>query len=228
MTETTRDNSLVLPSQVAAGLCLLLGFYGYVAGWAAWLLLLLVFAIPLAWLFVWLYTGRLKRYRFLVGIYSVAGAVALFEAWQHGQIPEAFAESLDLPKGRGKPNLYFEYDLPGVQYKLFPDHADSLMIRGIQSSFCVEEKSPFRDHPFCDDYTDAEISVVREWFEKALALEPKSSEDIYYRYVQILIRDDSPQAEIDAAAEKWRRLFPLSERYDPRDVFRVQRRPQSM
>lgn len=226
MTETTRASSLVLPSQVAAAVCLLVGCYGYVSGWDAWLILLLILVIPVAWLFVWLYSGRLKRYRFLVGIYSVAGAVALFEAWQHGQIPEAFAESLDLPMGRGKPNLYFEYDLPGVQHRLFPDHPDSLMIRGIQSSFCIEEKSPFRNHPFCDEYTDAEIRVVRELFEKALAQEPKSSEDIYYHYVQILIRDGSRQSEIDAAADKWRRLFPLSERHDPRDVFRGQRRSE--
>ncbi len=224
MTETTRDNPLVLKSKVAAGLSLIIAFYGYVAGWAAWLLLLLVFSIPAGWLLVWLYTGRLKRYRFLVGIYSVAGAVALFEAWQHDQIPEGFAESLDLPPGRGKPNLYFEYNLPGVQYRLFPDHADSLMIRGIQSSFCIAESSPFQGHPFCENYTDAEVNVVREWFEKAIALEPKSNEDIYYRYVQILIRDGVSRAEIDEAADKWRRLFPLSERLDPREFFRAQGR----
>lgn len=223
MTETTRENSLVLPSQVAAGVCLLIGFYGYVSGWAAWLLLLLVLAIPLAWLFIWLYTGPLKRYRFLIGIYSVAGVVALFEALQHGRIPETFAESLDLPTGRGQPNLYFEYNLPRVQFRLFPDHADSLMMRGIQSGFCLEDQSPFRDHPFCDDYRGAELRVVRDWFEKALALEPKSSEDIYYRYVQILIRDGSSQDEVDAAADTWRRLFPLSDRLDPRDFFAAQR-----
>ena len=223
MTETTRENSLAFPSQVAAGVCLLIGFGGYVSGWAAWLLLLLVLAVPLAWLFVWLCTGRLKRFRILVGIYSVAGVVALFEASQHGHIPKTFAESLDLPTGRGKPNLYFEYNLPGVQFRLFPDHVDSLMMRGVQSAFCLDDQSPFRDHPFCDDYQGAELRVVREWFEKALALEPKSSEDIYYRYVQILIRDGSSQDEVDVAADTWMRLFPLSDRLDPRDFFVAQR-----
>ncbi len=60
--------------------------------------------------------------------------------------------------------------------------------------------------------------LAREYFERAIATGDKSSEELYYEYVAVLIRLKAPKAEIDAAAEKWRRLFPLSKIPDPRSI----------
>ena len=114
-------------------------FYGYITGWPAWRVLLALLAPPTAGFIVWMYTGRLRRYRFLFGIYAAAAVLGGFEAWQHQQVPESFFKSIDLPEGPGKPNLYFEYDLPGVLFELFPDEPETLFLRGVQLRLCTDE-----------------------------------------------------------------------------------------
>ena len=204
---------------IGVGVGVAISIYGYIAAWPAWGELLALLAVPSAAFTAWMYTGRLKRYRFLFGIYAVVSLLAVYEAWQYKHIPESFAESIDLPRGPGKPNLNFDYDLPDVMLELFPDYPDTLFLGGIQSQLCSIADQFNRQHPFCQKYDDSEIKTTRDWFETALAKKPKMNQDLYYHYVEILVKSGAPQSEINAAVEEWKRMFPLSERPDPGRFF---------
>lgn len=196
--------------------CLLLAGYGYTTGWPAWQLLITLLSWPLAAFSVWMFTGRWKRYRFLYGIYGTLALAAVFEAWEYGRIPPAIAQSIDLPKPPGEPNLYFEYDLPAIEARLFPNSPDTQLLQAIQLNYCSSGGPLFQSHPFCSKYSDASSEAIRDLLENAVSKMPKTNEDIYYSYVDVLIRTNADQSKIDAAAEQWKKLFPFSKRPDPR------------
>ncbi len=210
--------------QIAFAICLAITIYGYSNGWPVWQPLMVVALVPGVAFVVWMYTGRFKRYRFLFGIYGTLALAATFEAWEYNQIPESVAKSLDLPKPRGEPNLYFEYDLPAVEARLFPDSPDTMLLQAVQLNYCTSGGPFFEQHPFCTKYKDASPAAIRGVLEAALSKMPKTNEDIYYSYIDVLIHTGAEQTKIDAAAEQWKKLFPLSDRTDPRT--KVQRPPQ--
>ena len=205
--------------RILFGLCAAVSLYGYVSGWAAWLLLLLLFAIPVRSFCSWMYTGRLSRYRFLFGIYMVVGVVSSFEAWQHGKTSESLLKTVDLPEGPGEPDLFMDYDLPGVLFELYPERSEVLFIRGFQIKLCHDDPLSSQQYEVCEQFKTADLSVVRKYFETALSLKSRTDENLYYHYVEILIRQGASQNEVDAATENWIRMFPLSERLDPRQAF---------
>lgn len=196
--------------------CIVLIVYGYTTGWPAWLLLITLLSWPLLAFSVWMFTGRWRRYRFLYGIYGTLALAAVFEAWEYGRIPPAIAQSIDLPKPPGEPNLYFTYDLPGIEAQLFPDHPDTQLLQAIQLNYCSNGGPMYQLHPFCSKYSDAGSQAIRDLLENAVSKMPKTNEDIYYSYVDVLIRTGADRQKIDAAAEQWKKLFPLSKRPDPR------------
>lgn len=206
-------------SWLAFAACLALCLYGYVSGWAAWVLLVLLLGLPFRWFCHWMYTGRLRRYRFLFGIYLAAGTVGAFEAWQYRKTPESLLKAVDLPLGPGEPDLFLEYDLPSVLYDLYPERSEVLFIRAFQMKLCQETPSAFQRYSICEQFRDTDLNTIREYFETALAKKSRTDENLYYHYVEILIRLNAPQSKIDAATAEWKRIFPLSERPDPREVF---------
>jgi len=199
------------------GLCIAVSSYGYISGWPAWLVLLILLGMPLSSIGIWLFTGRFKRYRFLFGIYGVVVVIATFEAWQYQTIPESLTKSIDLPPGPGAPNLFLESDLPRVLFELYPDRSEVLFIRAFQMKLCNDE--PQQQYSVCDQFENTDLSTIRRYFETALSQKSKTDENLYYHYVEILMRLQAPQSEIAAAAREWKRLFPLSERPDPRAAF---------
>lgn len=192
--------------------------YGYVTGWPVWQLLITLSSWPLAAFSVWMFTGRWSRYRFLYGIYAPLALVACFEAWEYGRISPEIAKSIDLPRPRGEPNLYFEYDLPGVEARLFPDSPDTLFLQAVQLNYCSSGGPLYQSHPYCSKYSDVSSEAIRDLLENAVSKMPKTNEDIYYSYLDVLIRTGADQQKIDAAAEQWKKLFPLSKRPDPRQA----------
>jgi hypothetical protein len=217
----TAGNSSRLWRRIAFGACAVTAFGAYVTGWPMWPLLLLLIAVPGLSFCVWMWSGRLRRYRFLFAIYAAVVLAGLFEAWQYRTIPQTFTKSIDLPAGRGEPDLFLEGDLPAVMFDLYPDRAESLFVRGFQIKLCSENTQAQRRYRVCEQYPNTDLATIRRCFEQALVLETKTDENLYYHYVEVLMRQNAPQDEIDAAAENWKRLFPLTRRVDPREVFAI-------
>ena len=203
--------------------CVLIAGYGYPVGWPAWQLCLILGIAPLLGLAVWLWLGRLRRYRMLFGLFGTLAVVGVYEAWEYDRIPTAVATRLNLPEPPGEPNLYFEYDLPAVEASLFPDSADSLLLKAVQLNYCTADGMPLHMHPYCLKYGAVDRTTIRETLESAIALSPKTNEDVYYSYVEVLKQTGADAAQIDAAADEWKRLFPFSDRNDPRTQSEPQR-----
>ncbi|MEQ9406965.1 MAG: hypothetical protein RIK87_04535 [Fuerstiella sp.] len=215
----SRSATMRMLRRLALGGCVMVSAYGYISGWPAWLLVVILLLIPFLSFSVWMFTGRLRRYRFLFGIYLVAGFVGSYEAWQYQRIPESLTSSLDMNSGPGEPDLFLEHDLPSVLYELYPERSEVLFIRAFQMKLCQEDRRAWQQNSVCEQFHDTDLSTIREYFERALRNKSKTDENLYFHYVEILMRLDAPQSEIDAAAREWKRLFPLSERPDPRTAF---------
>ncbi|MDG2129813.1 MAG: hypothetical protein P8K08_17565 [Fuerstiella sp.] len=218
MTESTVRSGRRI-NGITFGVGISVSFCGYVSGWPVWLILLTLGAFPAARFCWWMYHGPLRRYRMLFGVAVALCVLGGFEAWQYKTFPEALTQSVDLPRSPGKPNLYFEYNLPGVLVELFPDEPESLFLRAVHLRLCAALAHQGPGHPFCIEYDNPEMNSVRSLHETALARNPKTTENLYYNYTEVLIQSAASQTEIDAAADEWRRLFPLSKRPDPRTAF---------
>jgi hypothetical protein len=204
---------------IAFGVGMGISFYGYISGWPVWLFLLTLCAVPVAAFCLWMCRGRLRRYRMLFGFFVVLCVLGGFEAWQYRKIPESLTRSVEFPRSPGKPNLYFEYNLPGVLFELFPDEPESLFLRAVHLRHCAAQTLQGPRHPFCEEHENAEMNSVRRLHEIALARNPKTTENLYYNYIEVLTQSAASPSEIDAAADEWRRQFPLSKRPDPRTIF---------
>ena len=192
--------------------------YGYPAGWPAWLLLLcLQLPVLVAWS-VWVWRGPWQRFRMLWGVAVVLLISGSWELWTAGRIPRSVAESLQLPPGPGEPNLYFEYDFPAVGAVLFPGLAEVLLVQAVQLNYCSSGVPEFSKHPVCLKYPVRNPGAVREALESALRQQPKTNEDVYYSYIEVLRGTGAADSEVEAACAQWRQLFPLSDRPDPLSV----------
>lgn len=189
--------------------------WGYPAGWPVWLLLLCVLAPAILALTVWFWRGRLQRFRMLYGIFLVLLVCGVWELWLGGGIPAAVQSQLQLPQAPGEPNLYFEYDLPAVESRLFPGLAEALLLQAVQLNYCGSGLAGLSGHPACRKYASMDARAVRAVLEAALRQQPKTNEDIYYSYIEVLRGTGGSAVEIAAARAEWRRLFPFSERPDP-------------
>jgi hypothetical protein len=196
--------------------CVLIAGYGYPNGWPAWQLCLLVSCAPLFAAFVWLMAGPFRRYRLLTGLFGAVAIIGAYEAWEYGRISKPVAAALNLPDPPGEPNLYFEYDLPAVVSKLFPDNADTMLLKAVQLNYCTADEVMLQTHPYCLKYGPVDRSAIRTTLETAIATAPKTSEDVYYSYLELLVQTQADEAEIRAAGDAWKQLFPYSERPDPR------------
>lgn len=189
--------------------------WGYPAGWPAWQLLL-CFSLPLvAAVTVWVWSGRLRRFRMLYVVFLALLISGGWERWSGGHVSLLWSERLQLPRVPGEPNLYFEYDLPGVESRLFPGLAEVLLLQAVQLNYCGSGVPAFSGHPVCLQYPAVDARAVRAALERALRQQPKTNEDIYYSYVEVLRGTGGSVAEVEAARAEWRRLFPFSDRPAP-------------
>jgi hypothetical protein len=189
--------------------------YGYPAGWPAWLLLVWLQLPVCVASSVRVWRGSWQRFRMLWFIGVVLLVSGVWEAWTSGRIPRSVAVSLQLPPGPGEPNLYFEYDLPAVESRLFPGLAEALLLQAVQLNYCGSGLAGLSAHPACRKYASVDAAAVRVVLEAALRQQPKTNEDIYYSYIEVLRGTGATAAEIAAARAEWRRLFPFSDRPDP-------------
>ena len=214
--------------------------WAYITGQDLWLVLLLCTLIPGVPLYVRFYSGRFRRYRFLVGIYLVAGGASMFEYWQFGHFPENIAKTIDLPPGAGEMQGIRQFNLSHVLYDLYPQDTETLVRNAQYGPTCIGDDSSLdfsqmseeqaassretlrllrEQHPYCLSLQEEEKRSPRQWYELALSAQPKKHEEAYYHYVRILLESGAAREDVDAAAENWRRVFPYSRRLDPRDLF---------
>lgn len=208
---------------VVIPVCLLGGLLAFVRGAPLWQVLLLSVVLPVLILMIFQLAGTklLRRYRLLLTIVVLTLVLGVFEAWQHRKIPDKLLKALDISTGPGEPDLFLDYDLPEILWRLYPERGESLFVRGFQVKLCYDDQQAGRPLPaVCNQMTGIELRRVRKLFEMALQRKPKTEENVYYHYVEILMRLEASQSEIDAAASSWKQLFPESRRPDPRVYFR--------
>ena len=201
--------------------------FAYINGWDLWQVLTLCALIPGIPLYVRFYNGRFGRYRFLVGIYVVAGAVSLFEFWQFGHFPESVAKTIDLPPGAGDMQGLRQFQLSHVLNELYPDNPETLVRNAKYGPICVGDDTQLGEsvkvlreqHPYCQSLRELGNRSARQWYERSLERKPKKHEDTYYHYVRILLEAGAERREVDAAADRWKVMFPHSRRPDPREAF---------
>lgn len=218
-------------SNIVIGLGLLTGIWCYLQGAPGWLVLVTLAGVPLvAWGVSRMAGTELwRRYRFLLYIVGMAILCGGFEAWQHRKIPKSVLKPLDISAGPGEPDLFLDYDLPGTLTRVFPQRAEALFMRGFQLKLCFEDQLARRpSRAVCAPFREITLPEIRQYFEQALAKQTKIDENLYYYYVEVLLRLDAPQGEIDAAAQEWKRLFPRSLRRDPREEFAAARPGRAM
>ena len=206
---------------VIAG-ALALGAAFYLSGSPAWIVTLALVVVPcIAWVASRLTgTDLLRRYRFLLYVVVLALLCGGFEAWQHRKIPKSLLKPLDIAVGPGEPDLFLDYDLPGVLTGIYPERSEALFMRGFQLKMCYEDRVQNRTTPaVCRPFQTVDLPQIREYFERAIAQHPKTDENLYYYYVEVLMRSRATQSEIDAATQQWQHLFPRSPRPDPRKEF---------
>lgn len=207
---------------ILAGCAIAIGLIEYLAGWATWTVAVWLVMVPTAALLAAQLAGTelLRRYRFLLYILTITLICGGFEAWQHRKIPRSILKSLDISVGPGEPDLFLDYDLPGLLTELYPQRSEALFMRGFQLKMCYEDRLELRPSgAVCSQFREVDLPAIRDFFEAALRQHSRTDENLYYHYVEVLIRMNALESEIDAAAKEWKRLFPQSRRRDPRLEF---------
>ena len=146
---------------------------------------------------------KLRPFRFLIVVYASMFAVSI---WENSHRDDAVDLMLS-----PHPNF------TSTVFELYPGRAEPLYMRAIQAGLCAEKRYPVP--VVCGEFNSWRIKdEVNDIFQLGLKTGVKHIEGIYYEYVQFLVVSGSTKSEIDAAYEKWRTNFPLSQLPDPRQV----------
>ena len=107
----------------------------------------------------------------------------------------------------GKPSDYLEadYNIADVSTEIYPERALSFYYQAQQAAYCNEPGS--RQFEVCRSRGPAEPGEIRGLLEAALATGNRSIEEAMYNYAWVLVQEDAPSDEIDAAVETWRRAI---------------------
>lgn len=154
--------------------------------------------------------GWLREHKLLLVVYGAALALAAFEL-----------NDPSLRPGRpDDPEIYLEPDvnIADVSAELYPDRALSLYYRAYQASLCSDPG--VAASAVCRQRGPVAPGEVRQLLERSLRTGNRSVELAEYNYVMVLLQENAPKSEVDAAVRRWRLDYPSSERSDPRLVYR--------
>lgn len=123
--------------------------------------------------------------------------------WHYYRLPILFCAAAALEIGRTQfstPEFEVEADRAAdrVLESRYPELPRSIYQRGLRA------------------LQDRELHLAKRSFEKALSAGYYTNESLLHNYALLLIALREPPAEIDRAAELWRKHFPQSRNPDPR------------
>lgn len=153
-------------------------------------------------------TRFLRTHKLLVVIYSALLLLAVRE-WTDPEIND---------DQKLVPVHYLESDrnIADVSAAIYPDRAVSFYYRAHQAVLCSQAGA--EQYEVCRSRGPAKPEEVRELLARALATGNRSLEEAMYNYAWVLVQENAPEAEIDAAVALWRENHPDADRPDPRDL----------
>lgn len=160
----------------------------------------------------------LREHRVLLIVYGIALCFAAAEL-----------RDPDLRPGKpDEPELFLAPDvnIADVSADLYPQRALSLYYRAYQASLCTAPRS--ETGAACRKRGRVERGEVRELLENALGTGNRSIELVFYNYAIVLLQENAPRSEVDAAIRAWRMNHPNSTRPDPRVVHRKMREERAV
>ncbi|MBC8355373.1 MAG: hypothetical protein H8E66_25630 [Planctomycetes bacterium] len=101
------------------------------------------------------------------------------------------------PDPEGSPNLKV---FPSMWAELYPESAATYYVLARAAA------------------EQGDLEEARLHFERALAKEDKTNEDLYYDYAVLLVRMRADRKALHQAVSDWKRYFPMSARRDPSKV----------
>jgi hypothetical protein len=158
----------------------------------------------------------LKTHRLLLVVYGSGIALAIAEMG----LPESRTGELEGPETFLTPDI----NIADVSSALYPERSLSLYYRAYQASLCYGPAATMPKE--CLRRDPVEPGEVRELIERSLATGNRSIELAMYNYAMVLIQENAPAKEIDAAIRTWRIAYPGSSRPDPRAKQREMKRPR--
>ncbi len=156
----------------------------------------------------WLHAQRL-----LLVVYAFGLALAVLESTQ----PEIRAGRPQGPETFLEP----EFNIADVSSALYPDRGLTLYYRAHQAALC--DGPAAETPPECRQRDPVEPGEILELLERSVATGNRSIELAMYNYALVLIQENAPPEEIDAAIRNWRITHPRSSRLDPRVMSRKMR-----
>jgi hypothetical protein len=153
-------------------------------------------------------TRFLRAHKLLVVVYSGLLFLAIRE-WTDPEIndDQKLVPADYLESGR---------NIADVSAAIHPERAVSFYYRAHQAVLCSQPGA--EQYEVCRSRGPAKPEEVRELLERALATGNRSLEEALYNYAWVLVQENAPEAEIDAAVALWRENHPDADRPDPRTL----------
>jgi hypothetical protein len=154
----------------------------------------------------------LRAHGVLLVVYGAGLVLAVLELAH----PEVRVGKLEQPEAYLAPDV----NVADVSAAIYPDRALTLYYQAYQASLCQGRA----DDPatVCSRRGPPRPGEVRQLIERSLATGNQSIELALYNYAVVLIHENAPAEEIEAAVRAWRLAYPASEHPDPRIAFRRQ------
>jgi hypothetical protein len=155
----------------------------------------------------------LRGHGVLLAVYGGGLLLAAFELTNPGVRPELEDARAYLEAGS---------NVADVSAALYPDRALTLYYQAYQASLCAGRAGD--PDSVCGRRGSPRPGEVRELLERSLATGNQSIELALYNYVLVLLDENAPEAEVEAAIRSWRLAHPSSAYPDPRSVYQEHRR----
>lgn len=153
----------------------------------------------------------IRTHKLLLTIYTAL----VILGWLEWRLPEESAGTLE------RPDAYLDekHNVADVSAEVYPDRALTLYYQAYQAALCSQPA--YAGSRACTSREPVAPGEVRKLIERALATGNRSIEIAMYNYAVVLIQENAPEEEIEAAIRNWRRSYPMSQLADPRDVARA-------
>jgi hypothetical protein len=156
----------------------------------------------------------LRSHGVLIVVYGAGLALAALELSN----PEVRVGKLEQPAAYLEPDV----NVADVSAALYPDRALTLYYRAYQASLCQGRASD--PGSVCGRRGPPRPGEVRDLIERSLATGNHSIELALYNYALVLLHENAPAEQVEAAVREWRLAYPASSHPDPRIAFRDGRR----